>query len=122
MKTVLLIEHDKVIRENTMELLEFFNYKVVTAENGKDGVRLAYDLMPDLVLCNIIMPMLCGYQVIKQLASNKKTASIPFIFLSTKWEKADIRKGMNLGADDHISKPFSEEDLLEAIESTLAKF
>lgn len=122
MRTILIIEGDKVIRENTMELLEFSNYKVVTAKNGKDGVKLAYDLMPDLVLCDIIMPMLCGYQVLKQLARNKKTASIPFIFFSAKCDKADIRKGMNLGADDYITKPFSEEDLLEAIKSRLAKF
>lgn len=122
MKTLLIIEGDKVIRENTKELLEFSNYQVVTVENGNDGLKIAYDLMPDLVLCNIIMPMLCGYQVLKQLAGNKKTASIPFIFLSTKCEKADIKKGMNLGADDYITKPFNEEDLLEAIESRLAKF
>ena len=121
MKKILLIEDDPVIRENTAELLELSNYQVITAENGRLGVFSAKKNLPDIIVCDIMMPILDGYGVIEELANDMKTMYIPFIFLSAKTERKDIRKGMNLGADDYITKPFTEEELISAIESRLAK-
>jgi len=121
MKTILLIEDDTVLRENTSELLELSNYNVISASNGKIGVDKAKHILPDIIVCDIMMPELDGYGVLNALAKNNDTKYIPFIFLSAKTELQDIRKGMNLGADDYITKPFSEDDLICAIESRLAK-
>ena len=122
MKTILLIEDDVTLRENTEELLELSGYyNVVTAANGKLGLEKAKETKPDIIVCDIMMPELDGYGVLEALSQNEETQFIPFIFLSAKTERGDIRKGMNLGADDYITKPFTEEELLEAIESRLAK-
>lgn len=121
MKTVLLIEDDTVLRENTAELLELSNYKVIKASNGKTGVELAKKHIPNIIVCDIMMPELDGYETLEALSKNKTTKYIPFIFLSAKTERYDIRKGMNLGADDYITKPFTEDDIISAIESRLAK-
>lgn len=121
MKTILIIEDDTVLRENTAELLEISNYNVITAANGKIGADIAKKHLPDVVVCDIMMPELDGYGTLKVLSENTKTKHIPFIFLSAKTEHKDVRKGMNLGADDYITKPFSEDDLISAIESRLAK-
>lgn len=121
MKKILLIEDDVTVRENTGELLELSDYEVITASNGKLGVEKARNYSPDIIICDIMMPELDGYGVLEELAGNIETANIPFIFLSAKTEQKDIRKGMNLGADDYLTKPFEEEDLLSAIESRLAK-
>lgn len=121
MKTILLIEDDTVLRENTAELLELSNYDVISASNGKIGVNKAKKILPDIIVCDIMMPELDGYGVLDALSKNSDTKYIPFIFLSAKTEHKDIRKGMNLGADDYITKPFNEDDLISAIESRLAK-
>ena len=121
MKQLLLIEDDLSLRENTAELLELAGYKVLTASNGLAGVDLAKKQLPDLVVCDIMMPEMDGYGVLEALASNADTRHIPFIFLSAKTERSEIRKGMDLGADDYLTKPFEEEELLSAIESRLAK-
>ena len=121
MRKILLIEDDQVLRENTAELLELSNYEVITAKNGKEGVSLIKTHLPDIVICDIMMPVLDGYGVLKALSKDEKTKYIPFIFLSAKIQHSDIRKGMNLGADDYIVKPFTEEELIGAIESRLAR-
>lgn len=121
MKKVLLIEDDEVVRENTAELLELANYKVFTAANGKIGVSEAKKHIPDIILCDIMMPELNGYGVLQILSKEPETKHIPFIFLSAKTEHKDIRKGMDLGADDYIPKPFDESELFSAIESRLAR-
>ncbi|WP_339754366.1 response regulator [uncultured Winogradskyella sp.] len=121
MKTILLIEDDLVLRENTAELLEHSQYKVITASNGKTGIVIAKKQLPDIIVCDIMMPVLDGYDTLTTLSKNKNTKHIPFIFLSAKTEHKDVRKGMNMGADDYITKPFSEEELISAIESRLAK-
>ena len=121
MRKVLLIEDDSVLRENTAELLELSDYEVVTASNGKKGVKAAKTNVPDVIVCDIMMPELDGYGVLEKLIKNESTMHIPFIFLSAKTEKEDIRKGMNLGADDYLTKPFEEKDLINAIESRLAR-
>jgi len=121
MRKILLIEDDVTVRENTAELLELSNYDVITARNGKLGVEKAKQNLPDIIVCDIMMPEMDGYGVLKELSENNDTSHIPFIFLSAKTEHKDIRKGMDLGADDYLTKPFEEEDLLSAIESRLAK-
>ncbi|MBL7719814.1 MAG: response regulator [Flavipsychrobacter sp.] len=121
MKTILLIEDNTDIRENMEEILELSNYKVITAADGKDGVAMAVQHKPDLIVCDIMMPVLDGYGVIHMLQKNEDTANIPFIFLTAKAERAEIRKGMELGADDYITKPFNGTELLNAIEARLKK-
>ncbi|MGI4744087.1 MAG: response regulator transcription factor, partial [Janthinobacterium lividum] len=100
MKTLLLIEDHDFIRENTAELLELAGYAVLTAENGKLGVEQALATRPDLVLCDIMMPVLDGYGVLQIFNQHPQLAGIPFIFLTAKTERADLRRGMELGADD----------------------
>tara|TARA_R110002073_G_scaffold40547_5_gene114972 strand:+ start:79548 stop:80603 length:1056 start_codon:yes stop_codon:yes gene_type:complete len=121
MKKVLLIEDDTVVRENTAELLELSNYSVLTASNGKVGVELAKSSTPDIIICDIMMPELDGYGVLENLSKDTDAKKIPFIFLSAKTDRTDVRKGMDMGADDYLTKPFEEHELLSAIESRLAK-
>lgn len=121
MKKILLIEDNSDIRENTSEILSLANYEVLTAENGKVGVELAKKAKPDLIICDIMMPELDGYGVLHILSKDPITAGIPFIFLTAKTERTDIRKGMTLGADDYLTKPFDDTDLLNAIETRLRK-
>ncbi|AXO78923.1 response regulator [Olleya aquimaris] len=121
MKTILLIEDDAILRENTKELLELSNYNVNTASNGKIGLETALKTLPDIIVCDIMMPELDGYGVLQGLSKNDETKYIPFIFLSAKTERQDVRKGMDLGADDYITKPFTEDEIISAIESRMAK-
>jgi DNA-binding response OmpR family regulator len=121
MKKILLIEDNQDVRENTTEILELAGYNVLTAANGKLGVEAAQKENPDLIICDIMMPELDGYGVLHILNKKTETAGIPFIFLTAKTEKTDIRKGMNLGADDYLTKPFDDTDLLNAIEARLRK-
>ncbi len=119
---VLVIEDQDDVRENIVELLELSNYNVSSAPNGKEGVKSALASPPDLILCDIMMPEMDGYEVLYLLSKNPETASLPFIFLTAKAEKSDFRKGMNMGADDYITKPFEEMELLGAIERRLRKY
>lgn len=121
MKKILVVEDNREVRENLQEILELSNYEVLSAENGKIGVELALSQKPDLILCDVMMPELDGFGVLHILAKKPETVDIPFIFLTAKSEKADFRKGMNLGADDYITKPFDDVELLDAIETRLYK-
>lgn len=121
MKRILLIEDDTILRENTAELLELSNYEVRTASNGINGVQLAKEYLPDTIICDIMMPELDGFGVLETLSKDSLTKGIPFIFLSAKTERQDVRKGMEMGADDYLTKPFDEEELIGAIESRLAR-
>ncbi len=121
MKKIVLVEDNPDVRETTQEILELADYKVATAASGKKGVELAKSEKPDLIICDIMMPDLDGYGVLRILSKNPDTSNVPFIFLTAKSEKSDIRKGMNLGADDYITKPFEEGELLEAIDIRLRK-
>ncbi|CAN5495980.1 response regulator [soil metagenome] len=121
MKTILLIEDNLEMRENTAEILELAKYKVITAVNGKEGVMLAKEKQPNLIICDIMMPELDGYGVLHMLSKNNETGSIPFIFLTAKAEKGDYRKGMGMGADDYLTKPFDDIELLFAVETRLRK-
>lgn len=121
MKHILLIEDDTILRENTAELLELAGYEVNTAPDGKKGVDEALQQKPDVIVCDIMMPELDGYGVLEALSGHAETRGIPFIFLSAKTERGDVRKGMEMGADDYLTKPFEEEELIGAIESRLAR-
>ena len=121
MKTILLIDDSDDLRENTAEILELANYKVFTAENGKIGVELALRENPDLIICDIMMPELDGYGVLHLLQKNPSAGHKPFIFLTAKTEHKDFRKGMESGADDYITKPFTGIELLNAVESRFKK-
>lgn len=121
MKKILLIEDNANIRENTSEILELAGYTVLAAEDGKAGVEMALGHTPDLVICDIMMPVLDGYGVLHMLQRNKEMKDIPFIFLTAKTERSDFRKGMEMGADDYITKPFEPTELLHAVESRLKK-
>jgi CRP/FNR family transcriptional regulator, cyclic AMP receptor protein len=121
MKKILLIEDNDDVRDNTAEILELSNYKVIVAENGKTGVEKALDYLPDLIICDIMMPVLDGYGVLHAVHKNDAIKNTPFIFLTAKTERGDFRKGMELGADDYITKPFSGTELLNAVDSRLKK-
>src|SRR4030095_4389892 len=119
MKSVLVIDDNADIRENTAEILDLAGYKTFTAENGKRGVEIAMKEKPSLIVCDIMMPELDGYGVLHLLRKNPATENIPFIFLTAKTERGDFRKGMEMGADDYITKPFDDIELLNAIEVRL---
>ena len=121
MKKILLIDDNREIRENTAEILELANYKVFTADNGKSGVEMALEHKPDLIICDIMMPVLDGYGVLHLLNQHPELHHTAFIFLSAKTEVGEIRKGMSLGADDYITKPFEGTELLNAVEIRLRK-
>jgi CRP-like cAMP-binding protein len=119
--TILIIEDNQDIRENISELLNLSGYETIEAEDGNEGVKQALEHLPDLILCDIMMPKLDGYGVLHILARHDETLRIPFIYLTAKTDKLDVRKGMTLGADDYITKPYDESDLLTAIENRLKK-
>lgn len=121
MKKILIIEDNNDVRENLKEILELSNYVVTEAANGKIGVEKAFSDLPDMILCDIMMPELDGYGVLHIISRDRRTADIPFIFLTAKAEKDDFRKGMSLGADDYITKPFDDVALLETIEGRMKK-
>lgn len=120
-KKILIIEDNNDIRENVVEILELAGYSVLEAANGRTGVELAINNLPDIILCDIMMPELDGYGVLYMLNKNPATAAIPFIFLTAKAERLDLRKGMEMGADDYLTKPFDDMELLNAVESRLKK-
>lgn len=121
MNKILVIEDHFEVRENLQELLELCNYIVISAPDGERGIELALSRQPDLILCDITMPGIDGFEVLANLCQHPESADIPFIFLSARTEKQDIRKGMQLGADDYLTKPFEEEELLKAIQVRLHK-
>ena len=121
MKKILLVEDDASLRENIEELLDLSGFRVFAASNGEQAIEMAKLEQPDLVLCDIMMPQMDGYGVLEQLSSFETTRHIPFIFVSAKTERHEVRKGMELGADDYLTKPFEEDELLNAIHTRLEK-
>ncbi|MDA9774202.1 response regulator [Saprospiraceae bacterium] len=121
MKLILIIEDNQDVRENIAEILGLSGYRTAEAENGKIGIRMIQETKPDLIICDVMMPELDGFGVLKILNRQPEFMDIPFMFLTAKSEKNDFRKGMGLGADDYITKPFDDVELLESIEIRLKK-
>ncbi len=121
MKKILVIEDEPAVRANILELLEAEDFEAVGAENGFMGAMWAQEYLPDLIVCDVMMPEVDGYEVLSALRQVPATAAIPFIFLTAMVDKADIRQGMNLGADDYLTKPFTRAELLGAITSRFNK-
>lgn len=121
MKTILVIEDNKEMLENIAEMLELFNYSVIKAPTAQSGVEHAKNDKPDLIVCDIMLPDFDGYRILRMLEENNSTKGIPFIFLTAKAEKSEVRKGMNLGADDYLTKPFDKTDLINAVEARLKR-
>ncbi len=119
MVTVLIIEDNSEIRESTAELLKLSGYEPLGAVDGVDGIKLAMAVKPDIILCDIMMPALNGYEVLKQLKSNPQTAAIPFVYVSASAERRDIKVATELGADGYVAKPFKLRQLTDAINHCL---
>ncbi|MBD2439473.1 hybrid sensor histidine kinase/response regulator [Nostoc sp. FACHB-110] len=121
MNTILIIEDEPQVRENIQEILELSDFETLTASNGKIGLEIAQAKLPDLIICDIMMPELDGYSVLSALRQNETTVNIPLIFVTAKAERTDFRQGMDFGADDYLTKPFTPEELLNAIAGRLKK-
>ena len=121
MTRILVIEDELFVRENIVELLEAEDFEVFSTENGILGILWAQDNRPDLVICDVMMPEMNGYDVLAEMRELPETVLTPFIFLTAMADKGDIRHAMELGADDYLTKPFTREELLGAINSRLAK-
>jgi len=121
MKKILVIEDDQVIRENILKLLKAEGFDVTGAENGAQGLNAAVSSLPDVILCDVMMPELDGYEVLVALRSHPVTATVPFVFLTGKADRSEVRQGMELGADDYLTKPFTKAELVGAISSRLKK-
>ena len=121
MKKILVIEDEPEMRRNITSLLRYYDYQPIAAQNGRVAVEIARQEKPDLILCDVMMPELDGYGVLQALQSDASLARIPFIFLTAKGEKVDLRSGMDLGADDYLTKPVANADLVRAIESRLRR-
>jgi DNA-binding NarL/FixJ family response regulator len=121
MKKILVIEDEPEMRRNITQLLRYHDYEPLAAANGREGVEVARRDIPDLILCDVMMPELDGYGVLQALQGDARLARTPFIFLTAKGEKNDLRSGMNLGADDYLTKPVAHADLLRAIETRLRR-
>lgn len=119
MKTILVIEDNKEIRENTIELLEIKGYHAVPAMNGKIGLDLAKAEKPDMILCDIMMPQMDGYQVFAALKEDIETAHIPFVFVTASVERSEVEAGLGMGADGYIRKPFEAKELFDTISNCL---
>lgn len=116
---VLIIEDNQEIRENTSEMLELMGLSVLTSDNGNAGIAMAVDHRPDIILCDIMMPGLDGYDVIRQLKENPVTAAIPFIYVTASGEKSEVKMAMELGASGYIRKPFEAKELMQALDRFL---
>lgn len=119
MRTALVIEDNPEIRENTTEILELAGYRVIAAENGFVGVQAAEEQQPDIILCDIMMPGMNGYEVIKKLRSNPATSGIPFLYVTASVEKSEVKAAMDMGANGYVRKPFDISELISAINECL---
>lgn len=119
MKTILIIEDNPEIRENITEILELASFNVVSAENGKEGILAAGKMFPDIILCDIMMPEVNGYEVLKGLKQNPFTAHIPFVYVTASAEKSEVKLAMDMGADGYVRKPFDTKELIDTIEKCL---
>ncbi|NDJ62743.1 MAG: hybrid sensor histidine kinase/response regulator [Chloroflexi bacterium] len=120
-KKILVVEDAQSLRKDILEMLSFEGFEVIGAENGKEGVEQAYKQLPNLIICDIMMPVMDGFQVLHELRKNPVMATVPFIFLTARTDRVDHRKGMNLGANDYLTKPFTVSELLATVHARLAQ-
>lgn len=121
MKTILIIEDNEDIRENIVEILGLNSYSIISADNGRKGLDMAIHQLPDVIICDLMMPELNGYEVLEGLKKNDATSGIPFIFLTASVERVAVETGLSMGAQAYLRKPFESEDLLRAVASALGK-
>ncbi len=121
MKQILVIEDHALMRRNIVTILTMEGYATLSASNGREGLLLARTEMPDLILCDVLMPEMDGHEVLQALREDPKTAAVPFVFLTAKSGKSDLRTGMNLGADDYLTKPVSRNGLIAALDARFAR-
>ncbi|MCF7687339.1 MAG: response regulator transcription factor [Cephaloticoccus sp.] len=121
MKTILIIEDETAVRENLRDILRLEGFKVHEACNGFNGVAMARQVLPDLILCDVSMPGADGHAVLTALKDQPATSRIPFVFLTARGEHTDVRRGMNLGADDYLIKPVDIDDLVNAVHARLLR-
>jgi DNA-binding response OmpR family regulator len=121
MTRILIIEDEDRLRENMAQILEFGEFEVAMASNGITGVELARQCQPDLIICDIMMKPLDGYRVLQELRADPATTTIPFIFVTAKADRDSMRQGMELGADDYVTKPFTTAELLNAVTTRLKR-
>lgn len=119
MKKILVIEDDANIRESLVELLEMKSFELISADNGTDGLKLAQEKIPDLILCDVMMPGLNGYEVVEAIRKDSRLAKLPFIFLSAKAMDTDIQHAKNLGANSYLTKPFRAQELFSIVDDLL---
>jgi len=119
MKKILVIEDDANIRESLVELLEMKSFELISAENGTDGLKLAQDTLPDLIVCDVMMPGMNGYEVVEAIRKDSRMKNLPLIFLSAKAMEADIDYGKKLGANSYLTKPFRAQDLFSVVDELL---
>lgn len=119
MRKILVIEDDENIRESLVELLEMRSYDLVSADNGNRGLELAQSARPDLILCDVMMPGLSGYEVIEQIRRNALLKNVPFVFLSAKAMDNDVQRGKDLGANTYLTKPFKAQELFSVVDKLL---
>lgn len=121
MKKILLIDDEESLRENIIEVLNIEGYDVISSADGKDGYEKAISNPPDIILCDVMMPVMDGIEVFSKIKSNERTMHIPFVFLTALVDRFDVKKGMELGADDYLAKPFTIVSLLKTIKTHLSK-
>src|SRR5690606_35423160 len=121
LRRILVIEDEQSLRKDIIEMLTYEGFEVISAENGRVGIEQAREHLPDLIICDIMMPEVDGYAVLEELRKESRTAAIPFIFLTARTDKMDRRHGMEQGADDYLTKPFAVNELLKAIETRISK-
>ncbi|KPQ00957.1 MAG: two-component signal transduction system fused histidine kinase / response regulator [Bacteroidetes bacterium HLUCCA01] len=121
MMKILLVEDDANVRQNIQDLLEAENYDVRIAKNGREGLEVAYEVVPDLILCDVMMPEMDGHEFYRELSKDERMSHIPFVFLTAKADPADLREAMDMGADDYLTKPFTRDELLHALDTRLQK-
>ena len=119
MKKIFIIEDDNMLRENLVSLFEVENFKVFSSGNGKKGIELIKEVKPDFILCDVMLPDIDGYQIVKEIKSNDETRQTPFVFLTAKTDMKDLRNGMNLGADDYLTKPYDATELIHVVNTRI---
>jgi len=118
---ILIIEDEKSLRNNISEIIRHYDYRVISAPSGEEGIKSALEFIPDIIICDIMLPGIDGFDVLTRLKQIPQLSSTAFIFLTAKSTRSDTRTGMNMGADDYLTKPFTKEELINSIKARIAK-